>query len=128
MEYLTANQNIAIEEESTLKDTKYELLIVIANSGYTDTIMNAARSAGAPGGTVVHAKGTGDQESRKFLGISLAEEKEMIFVVVHKEQKNNIMKAIMEKAGVRSKAGAISFSLPVTSTAGLRLLEEEAAD
>lgn len=125
LEYFTAHQNFEIEEESTLKETKYELLVIIANTGYTDTVMDAARSANAPGGTVVHAKGTGAQEARKFLGISLAEEKEMIFIVVSSEQKNDIMKAVMEQAGLHSKAGALAFSLPVTSTAGLRLLEEE---
>ena len=36
-----------------------------------------------------------------------------------------IMGAIMEKAGLTSKAGTIVFSLPVTSTAGLRILEDE---
>ena len=38
-------------------------------------------------------------------------------------QKNAIRKAIMRKAD--PKAGAIVFSLPVTDTAGLRLLDEE---
>lgn len=37
---------------------------------------------------------------------------------------NAIMRAIMDKAGVDSKAGTIVFSLPVTSTAGLRILED----
>lgn len=49
----------------------------------------------------------------------------MIFIVVKTGQKNEIMRAIMEQAGAGSPAGGIIFSLPVTSTAGLRLLEEE---
>ena len=40
-----------------------------------------------------------------------------------RREKNRIMKAIMDGAG--PKAGAIVFSLPVTDTAGLRLLEDE---
>ncbi|MBQ8598067.1 MAG: P-II family nitrogen regulator, partial [Lachnospiraceae bacterium] len=59
-----------------------------------------------------------------FMGVSLAAEKEMIFIVTKKEQKNDIMKAIMEKAGTDSPAKAIVFSLPVTDTAGLRLIED----
>ena len=51
-------------------------------------------------------------------------EKEMIFIVAKKEQKNQIMQAIMEKAGLDSKAKSIVFSLPVTDTAGLRLIED----
>lgn len=123
--YLTVGQDVVIEEESSLKETEFELLVTIANAGYMETIMDAARSAHAPGGTVIHAKGTGLEHARKFLGISLAEEKEMIFIVVRTDQKNNIMKAIMQQAGTGSPAGSVVFSLPVTSTAGLRLLEED---
>ena len=45
----------------------------------------------------------------------------MTFIVTRSEKKNEIMKAIMEKAGMESKAKSILFSLPVTETAGLRI-------
>lgn len=125
LHYLTTGQEYKIEEESTLQNTEYELLITIANAGHTETIMNAARSANAPGGTVIHAKGTGAALAKKFYGITLTEEKEMIFSVVRTEQKNAIMKAIMDNAGTKTPAGGICFSLPVTSTAGLRLIPKE---
>ena len=86
--------------------------------------MDAARGAGAYGGTVLHAKGTGMEQAEKFLGVSLAAEKEIILIVAKKQQKNDIMKAVMEQAGMESKAKSIVFSLPVTDTAGLRLLED----
>ena len=121
----TIGFSVVIEEESTLKETKYELLVVIANQGYTDLIMDAARKAHAPGGTVIHAKGTGAEKAEKFLGVSIAVEKEMIFMVTRREGKNAIMKAIMEQAGLESEARAIVFSLPVTETAGMRLIEDE---
>ena len=38
--------------------------------------------------------------------------------------KNDIMRVIMEEAGLQSEAKSVVFSLPVTSTAGMRLLEE----
>ena len=57
--FLTEHQPLTWKEESTLKDTRYELLLVVANQGYTGSIMDAARTAGAGGGTVIHAKGTG---------------------------------------------------------------------
>ncbi len=124
MNYLTNGQNFIKGEESSLKDTKYELLVVIANQGYTDLIMDAAREVHAAGGTVIHAKGTGTQHAEKFLGVTLVPEKEMVFIVVRKEQKNDIMRAVMDKAGLESKARSIVFSLPVTDTAGMRLMEE----
>ena len=120
---LTEHQTLTWKEESTLKDTRYELLLVIANQGHTGTIMDAARAAGAGGGTVIHAKGTGMEGAAQFLGVELVNEKELVLIVARTLEKNRIMKAIMDGAG--PKAGAIVFSLPVTDTAGLRLLEDE---
>lgn len=124
LQFLLEGQDYQKEEESTLKDTVHELIVVIADQGNIELIMDAARGAGAYGGTVIHAKGTGMEQAEKFMGVCLAAEKEMIFIVTRKEQKNEIMKAIMEKAGLDSRAKSIVFSLPVTDTAGLRLIED----
>ncbi|MDO4292476.1 MAG: P-II family nitrogen regulator [Eubacteriales bacterium] len=123
--FLTEGRSFEKGEESSLKDTKYELLVAVANQGYTEQIMDAARQEKAGGGTVIHARGTGMQKAEHFLGVSLAREKEIVFLVTRREDKNAIMRAIMEKAGIGTKAGAIVFSLPVTETAGMRLLEDE---
>lgn len=123
LQFLTEHQPLTLKEESTLKDTRYELLLVIANQGHTGSIMDAARAAGAGGGTVIHAKGTGMEGAARFLGMELVNEKELVLIVSRTARKNAIMKAIMD--GADPKAGAIVFSLPVTDTAGLRLLEEE---
>ena len=128
LRFLTEDRGFEKGEESSLKGTDYELLVVIANQGYTDVIMDAARKANATGGTVIHAKGTGMEKAEKFLGVSLAQEKEMIFMVTKTKDKNGIMQSIMKKAGIGSKAGAIVFSLPVTEPAGMRLIEKNEDD
>ena len=125
LNYLLAKDDYQKEEESTLKDTAHELIVVVANQGNSELVMEAARSAGAYGGTIIHAKGTGKEAAERFMGLSLAAEKEMIFIVTKTAEKNAIMKAIMEKAGLTTRAKAIAFSLPVTDTAGLRLIEDE---
>ncbi len=124
LQFLLESNEYQKEEESALKNTNSELIVVIAQQGYTDMIMGAAREAGAYGGTVIHAKGTGQEFAEQFMGVSLAAEKEIVLIVAKTEQKNDIMKAVMEKAGLDSKAKSIVFSLPVTDTAGLRLLED----
>ncbi len=122
LQFLTNGQKFEKGEESELKNTQYELLLAITNQGYTDTVMDAAREANASGGTVIHAKGTGTESAEKFLGVSIAAEKEIVFIVVKTEQKNDIMRSIMDKAGTGTEAQTIVFSLPVTATAGMRLL------
>lgn len=99
---------------------KHELIVVILNEGYADFVMDAARAAGAGGGTVLHAKGTGSTRGEKFFGVSLADEKDMVYIIAHADEKAAIMRAINEQAGPATKAGAICFSLPVSSVAGLR--------
>lgn len=103
----------------------YELIVVIANEGSTDSVMNAARSAGARGGTVIHGKGTGVKGASKFYNVSIASEKEIILVVSSSELKAEIMRSILRTAGPDTDAGAIVFSVPVTDVAGFGFFEED---
>ena len=103
---------------------QHELIVVILNEGCADYVMDAAREAGAGGGTVLHAKGTGSTRGEKFFGVSLADEKDMVYIIAHADEKAAIMRAISEKAGPGTRAGAICFSLPISSVAGLREREE----
>lgn len=105
-------------------DFPYELLIAIANSGRTDMVMNAARAAGARGGTVIHGKGTGSENAERFYNVSIASEKELVMIVAEKSNKSDIMKAIVRSAGPDTEAGAIVFSLPISEAAGFALLDE----
>ena len=126
LRYFTAGQltgdpleSIEKEDLPMQQNPDYTLIVAIANRGYTDLVMDAAREAGAPGGTILHAKSSGADGSGKFFGMSLAEEREMIFLVVPTGQKNAVMQSIMAKAGMESKAQSLVSSLALDSVAGL---------
>ena len=101
----------------------YEIVLAIANEGHTDTVMEAAREAGARGGTVLHGKGTGSKDAAKFFGVSIASEKEVIMIVAKSSEKAAIMKSIVNKAGTQTEAGAVVMSLPVSAVAGFGMLD-----
>lgn len=101
----------------------YELIVAISNEGQTDLVMNAARKAGAKGGTVLHGKGTASSEDAKFFNVSIAHEKEVILIVSASSEKSNIMSSILKEAGPSSDAGTIVFSLPISQAAGFGLFE-----
>ena len=134
LEYFSAGQEIdesedgagAPSREEKMQATQ-ELIVAIYEKGYTDMVMDAAREAGARGGTTIRAKGT-SAGAHKFFGLSLADEKEMLFIVSQSEQKKEIMKAIMQHAGMESKAHALVFALPVTESAGFRFSDEVVKD
>ena len=107
------------EGEGYEMETENEVIVVITNRGYVDKVMDVARAAGANGGTVVHARGTGIQQSEKFFGATIGAEKEMIFIVTKTEKRNEIMKAVKEEAGINTEAQSVLFSLPITDVAGL---------
>ncbi len=115
-----------IKGENNEMDTaqsKLVLIIAIADKGNSETVMNAAREAGATGGTVVRAQGTGASIA-KFFGVSITEEKEMIYIVTKRELRDGIMRSVMEKAGSATDAHGIVFSLPVDSVCGVSGLED----
>ncbi len=109
----------AVKQEEEEMETPYELILSIIQKGNSEHVMDAARSAGATGGTILHAKGTGVTGARKFFGMSLADEREMVFIVVPQEDKAQVMRAIIRDAGANSPAQALVLSLPITEAAGL---------
>ncbi len=123
LEFFTNTQMTDIQKEAEEMNSDYELIVAICEKGFTDTVMDAARSAGAGGGTTIKAKGTGAKAAEKFFGISLADEKEIIFIVSDINKKKDIMRSIMQEAGISTSAHALVFSLPVSATAGFRFAD-----
>lgn len=112
-------------EEPVEKELTHQLIIVITNQGHTDRVMDAARAAGATGGTAIHGKGTGTELAKKFFGVSIAEEKEIILILTREETRKAIMQAVIRDAGMQTEAQSLVFSLPVSDLAGLRRLDAE---
>ncbi|MBE5754549.1 MAG: P-II family nitrogen regulator [Clostridiales bacterium] len=123
LKYFAGDVEIEKKEESNKMESKSVLIITVVDKGNTDIVMDAARSAGAGGGTVIKAKGTG-AELAKFFGVSISEEKEMIYIVASRENRDAIMRAVMEKAGRNTDAHGVIFTLPVDSVVGIKAFEE----
>ena len=122
--YLLGDKPLEKKENGKMEEkSKYVLLTVIADKGNVDVVMDAARAAGATGGTVLSAKGTG-AEIAKFFGVAISEEKELIYIVTRRENRDAIMKAVMEKAGGDSDAHGVVFSLPVDSVMGIKSCQD----
>ena len=123
--YLAEGQQTTSNEVKKVSEVLYSLITVICEKGYSDKVMDAAREAGAGGGTVIHGKGTANEFTAKFFGVSIAAEKEIIYIVSRKSGKDAIMKSIIEKAGPATDARAVVFSLPVDDVAGLTSVMEK---
>lgn len=97
---------------------KHELIIIISNQGFTEEIMETAKLNGARGGTVIHGRGTSNEETVKFFGIKVQPEKELLLIVTTEDKKSAIMKAVTDNHGFNSEARSLCFSLPVSEIVG----------
>ena len=120
-EHIQSEQKSTEIYEIPERKIEMELIIAICIKGNSEKIMKVAREAGAAGGTVIKAKGTAGG-SGTFFGMAISDEKEIIYIVSRKEQKSDIMKAIALYTNDHGTHPLV-FSLPVTETAGFRLLE-----
>ncbi len=130
LSYMTGmeQQPAPAEEGSEMVDVTHELIIAVVNRGFTDAVMEAARPAGARGGTVVHARGAGSQEAAQFLGITIQPEKEMVMILVEQALKLPVMQAITKGVGLQTEGRGIVFSLPVTEVMGMVRANPEISD
>ena len=105
--------------------SKFELIVTIIDSGYSDEVMKHAKQAGATGGTVLHARGTGDSEIAQLFGITIQPEKEFVLILAPVKDKESIMQAIAKGAGLTTNAKGIVFSMPVDDIVGVFEKPEE---
>lgn len=122
LEFLSGNE--APKPVSAKTEYESEMIIAIANEGYSDTVMDAAREAGARGGTILHCKGIAGGEAARFYNVNITGEKELVMIVAPTAEKASIMSAIMKQTGPNTPAGAVVFSLPVSRTMGLKMPED----
>jgi len=88
-----------------------KLIVTVVNRGNCEDIMSAAREAGARGGTIINARGTGTQEDATFFGIHLSSEKEMLLIVATNEEASSVVNTIKRQPILNERGGGIVFTL-----------------
>lgn len=109
-------------------ENKYEIVFAIVNNGYTEDVMDAVKSCGATGGTIINARGTANHDIEKFFGISISSEKELVMIIIPKEIKKAVLHAIYQKVGLDSLGQGIAFTVPVEDVVGINKITEHLSD
>ncbi len=106
-----------------MNNTKFEVIICIVNTGFSEEVMNAARKCGARGGTVLRGRGTANPEAESLFGIAIQPEKEIVMILVKKSLKNDILHALYKAVGLDTPGQGIAFTMPVESVVGLTVTD-----
>lgn len=107
-----------------MKHYSHEVIFCIVNSGFSESVMDAARELGARGGTVIRGRGTANAEAEKLYGIAIQPEKEIVMILVDSALKNDILHALYKAVGLKTPGQGIAFALPVEDVVGLNTTPE----
>ena len=97
----------------------YKCILAVVNNGFSDEAMDAARAAGARGGTVLHGRGTVSKEAEKLFDIPIQPEKEIVMILAKEEKLERLLHALYAAVGTSTAAQGIVFALPVDEAVGI---------
>ncbi len=114
---LLRKEELALEkgELNMNQNFTHDVINVIVNRGFADDVMDAARKAGAGGGTVINARGTAREDDERFFGMHIVPEKEMLIIVVEHSNKDKVMNAIQNLECLSEPGSGIVYTLPAES-------------
>ena len=119
MPSLPSGGQVYVENLPRRDSMRFKLIIATVKTDVTDSIVDAAKAAGATGATVTPARGTGIHEAKTFFGLTLETQTDLVMFLLEEHLVEAVMKAIC-KAGHFEKPGTgIAFVLPVDQVAGL---------
>ena len=101
------------DAKRTIMESGYRLITVIVNNGYAEDVMATARKAGAKGGTILTARGTGTEEDMKFFGIRLVPEKDILMIVAARDTEQSILQAVSAMPFLCEPGSGIIYSMNV---------------
>lgn len=100
-------------------ESEFQLIVAVVETGRASALMDAARKAGAEGGTIFHGRGTGIHEHNKFFGTPIEPEKEILMILIEKAHTDSVLEAVL-RAGELDKPGrGMAFVLDVSGVAGI---------
>ena len=102
------------------EEQKFELVVCIVNAGFAQNVVEAARRAGARGGTIVRGRGSANPEAEEFFGLTIQPDKEIVIILVPAGIKDEVLRTVYQESGLSQEGQGIAFSLPVSRTTTIR--------
>ena len=97
--------------------TDIALITCIVQRGLADTIIEAAKEAGAQGATVHFARGMGVRERLGILGVAVEVEKEVVDIVVSKEQVERVFNRMYLAGNLDTPGMGLMYITPLDKAA-----------
>lgn len=107
------------EERESREEGMYEAIFTVVNKGSAEDVIDAAKSEGARGGTIINARGSGIHKTEMFFAMEIEPEKEIVLILAKKESVSKIVETICAKMKIREPGNGIIFTCGVNDAVGL---------
>ncbi len=97
----------------------YKLITTIVNAGKADEVIEASKTAGAKGGTIINARGSAQDETCKIFGMEIEPEKEIVLIVAEQDSAEAIALSIKERLDIDKPGNGIIIMQDIAETYGL---------
>ncbi len=99
----------------------FKLIIALIEDSKTDTVLEAAREAGATGSTLIpQARGEGVRKTKTFFGLNLETQRDVALMLVEEHLCRTILETIARVGEFDEKPGAgIAFQIDVEDAVGV---------
>ena len=99
----------------------FKLIVALTEDSITDKIVEAAKTKGATGSTVIpSARGEGMQVAKTFLGLSLETQRDVVLLLVEEHMSRDILETLEAVGEFEANPGSgIAFSIDVEDAVGV---------
>ncbi|GIU23769.1 nitrogen regulatory protein P-II [Shewanella colwelliana] len=100
---------------------RFKLIVAFVDDTSTDTVLDAARAAGATGATVInHARGEGLEKKKTFMGLGLDIQRDVILWLVEEHMSRTILETICRVGEFDTNPGqGIAIQIDVEDAVGV---------
>jgi nitrogen regulatory protein PII len=98
---------------------RFKVIVAMVKPDLTARIVDAAKSAGGTGATIIPAHGTGIREAKTFFGLTLDAQTDAVFFLLEEHLVEKVMEAICEEGEFSEPGTGIAFVMPVEHVAGM---------
>lgn len=99
--------------------SNFDLIVTIVSKGWGEEIVDATRAKGCNGGTIIPGRGTGINEKKKFFGILIEPEKEIVLTVIEKEKTQEVLEAVKVAGKLEQPGTGIAFVVDLKDVVGI---------
>ncbi|HOV68808.1 MAG TPA: P-II family nitrogen regulator [Clostridia bacterium] len=107
------------EDDKGVETAMYQAITVIVDKGKAEDVIDAAKSAGSSGGTIINARGSGIHETSKLFSMEIEPEKEIVLILANNTKSEAIIAEIREKLKIEEPGNGIIYIQNVNKAYGL---------